>query len=60
MIFSVMNTRIRLLSFCLVLLALPLAAQKKKDQLQKPIAGPRATALAVLDLADYAAFSNPS
>jgi hypothetical protein len=47
MIFSVMNTRIRLLSVCLVLLALPLAAQKKKDQLQKPIAGPRATALRV-------------
>jgi len=47
MIFSVMNTRIRLLSFCLVLLALPLAAQKKKDQFQKPIAGPRATALRV-------------
>jgi hypothetical protein len=33
--------------FCLILCALPLAAQKKKDQLVKPIAGPRATALQV-------------
>jgi len=32
---------------CLVLCALPLAAQKKKDNLQKPMAGPRATALRV-------------
>lgn len=31
----------------LVLCAVPLAAQKKKDQLQKPMAGPRATALRV-------------
>jgi len=50
MIFPVMNSRfraIRLLWICLVVCALPLAAQKKKDQLQKPIAGPRATALRV-------------
>ena len=33
--------------FCLLLCALPLAAQKKKDNLQKPLAGPRATALRV-------------
>ena len=32
---------------CLVLCALPLAAQKRKDQMQKPIAGPRAAALRV-------------
>jgi hypothetical protein len=32
---------------CLVLCTLPLAAQKKKDNLQKPMAGPRATALRV-------------
>jgi len=32
---------------CLGLCALPLAAQKKKDNLQKPMAGPRATALRV-------------
>ena len=32
---------------CLILCALPLSAQKKKDNLQKPIAGPRATALRV-------------
>ena len=50
MIIPVMNSRssaIRFLALCLVLGALPLAAQKKKDQLQKPIAGPRATALRV-------------
>ena len=35
------------LGICLVLCTLPLAAQKRKDQLQKPIAGPRATALQV-------------
>ena len=43
-------SRYRITSFlalCLVLAALPLAAQKRKDQLQKPIAGPRATALQV-------------
>ena len=38
------------LVLCLILCALPLAAQKKKDQLQKPIAGPRATALQVTAL----------
>lgn len=32
---------------CLMLCVLPLAGQKKKDQLQKPMAGPRATALKV-------------
>ena len=45
-----MNSRIRalgLLSFGLVLCVLPLTAQKKKDELQKPIAGPRATVLRV-------------
>ncbi len=36
-----------LLTLCLVLCALPLGAQKKKDNLQKPMAGPRATALRV-------------
>jgi hypothetical protein len=36
-----------MLAFCLILCALPLAAQKKKDNLQKPLAGPRATALRV-------------
>jgi len=35
------------LALCLVLCALPLAAQKKKNQLEKPMAGPRATALQV-------------
>src|SRR5215469_4918621 len=38
------------LVLCLILCALPLAAQKKKDQLQKPIAGPRATALQITAL----------
>ena len=50
MIFPVKNSRFRALrmSFlCLGLCALPLAAQKKKDNLQKPMAGPRATALRV-------------
>jgi hypothetical protein len=50
MIFPVTNSIFRtapLLALCLVLCALPLAAQKKKDNLQKPIAGPRATALRV-------------
>lgn len=37
----------RTVVLCLVLSALPLASQKKKDQIQKPIAGPRATALQV-------------
>jgi hypothetical protein len=36
-----------MLAFCLILCALPLPAQKKKDNLQKPLAGPRATALRV-------------
>ncbi len=36
-----------MLALCLILFALPLAGQKKKDNLQKPIAGPRATALRV-------------
>jgi len=49
MISPVMNLSFRpwLAALCLVVCALPLAAQKKKDQLQKPIAGPRATALRV-------------
>ena len=45
-----MNSRLSavpLLATCLVFCTLPIAAQKKKDQLQKPIAGPRATALQV-------------
>jgi hypothetical protein len=50
MIVPVMNSHFRafhLVALCLVLSALPLAAQKKKDQIQKPMAGPRATALRV-------------
>jgi hypothetical protein len=38
------------LALCLIFCALPLAADKKKDQLQKPVAGPRATALQVTAL----------
>lgn len=37
----------RLLGAFLLLCALPVCAQKKKDQIQKPMAGPRATALRV-------------
>jgi hypothetical protein len=50
MIFPVKNVSFRatcLIAICLVFSVLPLAAQKRKDQLQKPIAGPRATALRV-------------
>jgi hypothetical protein len=50
MIFCEMKTPFRsarLLGALLVMCALPLCAQKKKDQLQKPLAGPRATALRV-------------
>jgi outer membrane protein assembly factor BamD (BamD/ComL family) len=50
MIFPVTNSKFRaiwMLALCLILGALPLAAQKKKDNLQKPMAGPRATALRV-------------
>ena len=50
MIFSVTNSRFRAfdaLVLCLILGAIPVAAQKKKDQMQKPLAGPRATALRV-------------
>lgn len=50
MIFAVMNTPFRaarVLALCLLMCTLPLAGQKKKDQLQKPMAGPRATALRV-------------
>ena len=50
MISGVMNTpfrAVRLFAALLVLCALPLAAQKKKDQIQKPLAGPRGTALRV-------------
>lgn len=50
MIFAVTNTHFRAASvftLCLLVCALPLAGQKKKDQLQKPMAGPRATALRV-------------
>jgi hypothetical protein len=50
MIFNVMTPRTltcRTLSLGLALCVLPLAAQKKKDEIQKPIAGPRATALRV-------------
>ncbi|HMG87251.1 MAG TPA: hypothetical protein VK574_16080 [Terracidiphilus sp.] len=44
------NSRFRAvgaLALSLILGTLPLAAQKKKDNLQKPLAGPRATALRV-------------
>jgi hypothetical protein len=34
-------------ALCLLLCALPVSSQKKKDQMQKPLAGPRATALRV-------------
>lgn len=37
----------RLLATLLMISLLPLCAQKKKDQIQKPMAGPRATALRV-------------
>jgi hypothetical protein len=50
MIISVTNSRFRAvgaLALGLILSTLPLAAQKKKDQMQKPLAGPRATALRV-------------
>jgi hypothetical protein len=50
MIFSVMHSRFRVveaLALGFILCALPMAAQKKKDNLQKPLAGPRATALRV-------------
>jgi hypothetical protein len=50
MIFNVMNPRLlarRTLALGLALCVLPLTAQKKKDEIQKPIAGPRATALRV-------------
>ncbi len=50
MIFPVTNSTFRVahtVTLCLILCALPLSAQKKKDNLQKPMAGPRATALRV-------------
>jgi hypothetical protein len=50
MIFSVTNSKTRAVSMFLLSLlfcALTATAQKKKDQMQKPIAGPRATALRV-------------
>src|ERR1700749_819832 len=50
MIFPVTNSKFRalpLLALSLILSALPLAAQKKKDNIQKPVAGPRAAALRV-------------
>ena len=51
MIFLVKNFRMvanRTLALSLALCVLPLAAQKKKkDEIQKPMAGPRATALRV-------------
>src|SRR5437660_1277330 len=50
MIFSVKTSRFRAVwmpFLYLILCALPLVAQKKKDNLQKPMAGPRATALRV-------------
>jgi hypothetical protein len=46
----VMSSRLlatRIVPLGLALCMLPLAAQKKKDEIQKPIAGPRATALRV-------------
>jgi hypothetical protein len=50
MIFLVKNSRLRAVwmpVLCLGLCALNLSGQKKKDNLQKPMAGPRATALRV-------------
>jgi hypothetical protein len=50
MIFPVKNSKFRavwMLVLCPILSAFPLSAQKKKDNLQKPMAGPRATALRV-------------
>jgi hypothetical protein len=50
MIFSVTNSRFRAvgaLALGVALCVLPLSGQKKKDQMQKPLAGPRATALRV-------------
>jgi hypothetical protein len=50
MICSVTISRFRAvgaLSLSLLLCALPMSAQKKKDQMEKPLAGPRATALRV-------------
>ncbi len=50
MIFLVKNSRFRAVwmpVLCLGLCALNLSGQKKKDNLQKPMAGPRATALRV-------------
>ncbi len=50
MICSVTISRFRAvgaLSLGLLLCAFPVSAQKKKDQMQKPLAGPRATALRV-------------
>src|SRR5579859_2599014 len=50
MIFSVTYSRFRTigaLTLGLIFCTLPMAAQKKKDNLQKPLAGPRATALRV-------------
>lgn len=48
MILSVMNLRTRVLAIVLSLLcAVPAFAQKKPQQLEKPLAGPRATALRI-------------
>jgi len=50
MIFPVMKSTIGaagMVALCLIFCTLPLAAQKKKDNLQKPMAGPRAAALRV-------------
>lgn len=60
MIFTVISyssRAVRIAATCLVLCALPLAAQKK-DKLEKPLAGPRATALRVTWL--YSAGSTDS
>jgi len=38
---------VRLLAALLMMCVLPICAQKKRDQIQKPLAGPRATALRV-------------
>jgi hypothetical protein len=53
MIIPVMSSRLlaaRVGALSLVLCVIPLAAQKKKDEIVKPIAGPRATALYVAAL----------
>jgi hypothetical protein len=44
---SFQKNSVCILILCFVFSALPITAQKKKDEMQKPMAGPRATALRV-------------